>query len=85
MANQYDLFTDLLRTTDYMKTFTSRRKDNENQLRLRLEEAEASLSTVRKDNEALRAELAKAKDREESSIPRLHEAEDEIARMGGGR
>ena len=85
MANQYDLFTDLLRTTDYMKTFATRRKDAEDQLRLRLEEAEASLSTVREDNEALRAELAKAKDREESSIPRLHEAEDEIARMGGGR
>ncbi|RVW56307.1 hypothetical protein CK203_114157 [Vitis vinifera] len=47
MANQYDLFTDLLRTTDYMKTFATRRKDAEDQLRLRLAEAEASLSTVR--------------------------------------
>ena len=83
MANQYDLFTDLLRTTDYMKTFATRRKDAEDQLRLRLAEAEASLSTVREDNEALRAKLAEAKDREESSIARLHEAEDEIARMGG--
>ncbi|RVW71041.1 hypothetical protein CK203_057826 [Vitis vinifera] len=51
---QHDLFTDLLRTTDYMKAFASRRKDSENQLRLRLEEAEASLSTAREDNEALR-------------------------------
>ena len=61
MANQYDFFTDLLRTTDYMKTFASRCKDSENQLRLRLEEAEASLSIVREDNEALRADLAEGK------------------------
>ena len=44
-----------------MKTFTSRHKDSENQLRLRLEEAEASLSIVREDNEALRADLAEGK------------------------
>ncbi|RVW17140.1 hypothetical protein CK203_075994 [Vitis vinifera] len=36
MANQYDLFTDLLRTTDYMKAFAARHKDTEDQLRLRL-------------------------------------------------
>ena len=83
MTNQYDLFTDLLRTTDYMKAFATRRKDAEDQLRLRLAEAEASLSTAREDNEALRVELAEAKDREESSVARLREAEDEIARMGG--
>ena len=83
MANQYDLFTDLLRTTDYMKAFATRRKDTEDQLRLRLEKAEASLSTAREDNEALRADLAEAKGREESSIARLHEAEDEIARLRG--
>ena len=65
MAQQHDLFTDLLRTTDYMKTFASRLKDSENQLRLRLEEVEASLSTVREDNEALRADLVEAKSREE--------------------
>ncbi|RVW97256.1 hypothetical protein CK203_025969 [Vitis vinifera] len=47
MANQYDLFTDLLRTTDYVKAFATRRKDAEDQLRLRLAEAEASLSTAR--------------------------------------
>ncbi|RVW61598.1 hypothetical protein CK203_065408 [Vitis vinifera] len=47
MANQYDLFTDLLRTTDYMKAFATRRKDTEDQLRLRLVEAEASISTAR--------------------------------------
>ena len=83
MANQYDLFTDLLRTTDYMKAFATRRKDAEDQLRLRLAEVEANLSTAREDNEALRVELAEAKDREESSVARLYEAEDEIARMGG--
>ena len=83
MANQYDLFTDLLRTTDYMKAFATRRKDTEDQLRLRLEEAETSLSTVQEDNEALRADLAEAKGREESSIARLHEAEDEMVRLQG--
>ncbi|KAL6313221.1 hypothetical protein AAG906_016835 [Vitis piasezkii] len=69
MAQQHDLFTDLLRTTDYMKTFASRRQDN--------------LSTTREDNEALRVELAEAKSREESTVDRLHEAEDEIARLRG--
>ncbi|RVW83278.1 hypothetical protein CK203_039653 [Vitis vinifera] len=34
--------SDLLRTTDYMKIFASRHKESENQLRLRLEEAEAA-------------------------------------------
>ncbi|RVW53335.1 hypothetical protein CK203_088506 [Vitis vinifera] len=66
MANQYDLFTDLLRTTDYMKAFAARHKDTEDQLRLRLVEAEASVSTARGENEALRADLADAKSREES-------------------
>ena len=46
MAQQHDLFTDLLRTADYMKAFVSQCKNSENQLRLRLEEAEASLSTA---------------------------------------
>ena len=82
MANQYDLFTDLLRTTDYMKAFVARHKDTEDQLRLRLVEAEASVSTARGENEALRADLADAKSREESMEARLREAEDEIARMG---
>ncbi|RVW67557.1 hypothetical protein CK203_062351 [Vitis vinifera] len=75
MAQQHDLFADLLRTTDYMKIFASRHKESENQLRLRLEEAEASLSTIRKDNEALRVDLAEAKSREESTADRLHEAQ----------
>ncbi|RVW30209.1 hypothetical protein CK203_108977 [Vitis vinifera] len=83
MANQHDLFTDLLRITDYMRTFASRLKDSENQLRLSLEEAESSLSTVREDNEALRADLAEAKSQEELTIARLYEAEDEMARLRG--
>ena len=83
MANQYDLFTDLLRTTDYMKAFAARHKDTEDQLRLRLGEAEASLSTAQGENEALRADLADAKSREESMDARLQEAEDEMARLRG--
>ncbi|RVX22462.1 hypothetical protein CK203_012638 [Vitis vinifera] len=46
---------------DYMRTFSSRHQEIENQLRLRMEEAEASLSTMREENEALRVELAEAK------------------------
>ena len=83
MVQQHDLFTDLLRTADYMKAFASQRKNSENQLRLRLEEVEASLSTDRGDNEALRADLAEARSREESMDARLHEAEDEMALLRG--
>ena len=46
-----------------------------------MEQAEASLSAARNDNEALRIELAEAKSREESSDARLHEAEDEMAQL----
>ncbi|RVX08344.1 hypothetical protein CK203_017748 [Vitis vinifera] len=35
MAQQHDLFSDLLRTIDYMKAFASRHKNSEDQLRLR--------------------------------------------------
>ncbi|RVX07315.1 hypothetical protein CK203_022589 [Vitis vinifera] len=73
---------DMIETTaDYMRTFSSRRQEIENQLRLRMEEAEASLSTMREENEALRVELAEAKGREESTAGRLHEAEGEAARL----
>ncbi|RVW86826.1 hypothetical protein CK203_036062 [Vitis vinifera] len=81
MAQQHDLFTQLLQTADYMRTFSSRRQEIENQLRLRMEEAEANLSTMREENEALRVELAEAKSREESTAGRLHEAEGEAARL----
>ena len=83
MTQQHDLFTDLLRTADYMNVYASQCKNSENQLRLRLEEAEANLSTARGDNEALRADLAEAKSREESMDARLHEAENEMALLRG--
>ncbi|RVW98102.1 hypothetical protein CK203_029018 [Vitis vinifera] len=83
MAQQHDLFTDLLRTTDYMKAFASQRKNSEDQLRLRLEEAEASLSTAWGENEAFRVDLAEAKSWEDSMEARLHEAEDEVALLRG--
>ena len=83
MVQQHDLFTDLLRTADYVKVFASQRRNSEDKLRLRLEEVEASVSAIRGDNEALRADLAKAKSREESMDARLHEAEDEMAHLRG--
>eukprot|EP00261_Vitis_vinifera_P033143 XP_019074386.1 PREDICTED: uncharacterized protein LOC104878818 [Vitis vinifera] len=81
MSQQHALFTQLLQTADYMRTFSSRRQEIENQLRLRMEEAETNLSTMQEENEALRAELAEAKNREESTAGRLHEAEGEAARL----
>ena len=83
MAQQHDLFSDLLRTVDYMKVFVSQRINSEEELRLRLEQAEASLSAARDDNEALRMELAEAKSREESMDVRLLEVEDEMAFLRG--
>ncbi|KAL6345879.1 hypothetical protein AAG906_020461 [Vitis piasezkii] len=83
MAQQHDLFADLLRTTDYMKLFASRHKENENQLRLRVEEAETDLSIAYEEIEALRAELAEAKSREEATASRLCESENEVARFRG--
>ena len=77
MAQQHDLFSNLLRIADYTKAFVSQHKNNEEKLRLRLEQAEASLFAAREDNEALRAELAEAKSREETMDARLLEAEDE--------
>ena len=83
MAQQRDLFSDLLPTADYMKAFVSQRINSEEELRLRLEQAEASLSAARDDNEALRMELAEAKSREESMDVRLLEVEDEMAFLRG--
>ncbi|RVW74066.1 hypothetical protein CK203_056429 [Vitis vinifera] len=79
MSQQHDLFTQLLQTADYMRTFSSRRQEIENQLRLRMEEAEASLSTMREENEALRWSWLR-QSREESTAGRLHEAEEELER-----
>ena len=97
MAQQRDLFSDLLRTVDYMKTFVSQRINSEEELRLRLEQAEASLSAARRaseenaealkksqdDNEALRIELAEAKSKEESIEAHLNELVDETAQLRG--
>ena len=83
MVQQHDLFSDLLRTADYTKAFVSQRKNNEEKLHLRLEQAKSSLSAARGDNEALRAELAEAKSREESVDARLHKAEDEMTLLRG--
>ena len=83
MVQQHNLFTDLLRTVDYIKVFASQCRNSEDKVRLRLEEAEASLFAARGDNEALWAELAKAKSREESMDARLLEAEDEMAQLRG--
>ena len=76
-----------------MKAFVSQRMSAEEELRSRLEQAEASLSAARRafeesveslkrsqdDNEALRIELVEAKSREEAIEAHLHEAEDETA------
>ena len=83
MAQQRDLFSDLLRIADYMKALVSQRINSEEELRLRLEQAETSLSAARDDNEALRIELAEAKSREESTDARLHEAKGEMTQLRG--
>ncbi|KAL6322419.1 hypothetical protein AAG906_007973 [Vitis piasezkii] len=80
LAQQHKLFTQMLQTVDYMKTFASRRQEIENQLRLSLERAEASASTLREENEALRVELAEVKSKK-NQLGRLHEAEGEAARL----
>ena len=97
MAQQRDLFLDLLWTADYMKAFVSQRMNSEEELHLRLERAEASLSAARRaseesaealkksqeDNKALLIELVEAKSREESTDARLYEAEGEMAQLRG--
>ena len=80
-----------------MKAFVSQRMSGEEELRSRLEQAEASLSAARRafeesvealkrsqdDNEALRIELAEAKSREEATDARLLEVENEMAQLRG--
>ena len=51
MVKQHDLFIDLLRISDHMKAFVSQRMSGEEELRSRLEQAEASLSATRKTSE----------------------------------
>ena len=97
IVQQRDLFSDLLRIANYMKAFFSQRMSGEEELRSRLEQAEANLSVARRaseesaealkrsqdDNEALRVELGEAKRREEAIEAHLHEAEDEAAQLRG--
>ena len=97
MVSQHDLFIDLLRISDHMKTFVSQRISGEEELRSRLEEAEVNLSATQRafeesaetlkrsqdDNEALRIELVEVKSREEATDARLHEAENETAQLRG--
>ena len=83
MVQQHDLFSDLLRTADYMKAFASQRRNSEEEVHLRLEQAETSLSAARDENEGLRMELAEVKSREESMDARLLEAEDEMTLLRG--
>ncbi|XP_034710607.1 uncharacterized protein LOC117933354 [Vitis riparia] len=93
MALQRNLLSDLLETAEYTKSFVSQRKNDEEKLRLRVEQAEASSSTAREENkvlreenevlreknEVLREEVAEAKSREDSMEVRLFEAEEEMA------
>ncbi|RVW25989.1 hypothetical protein CK203_098048 [Vitis vinifera] len=51
MVQQHHLFSDLLRIFDHMKAFVSQRMSGEEELRSRLEQAEASLSTARRASE----------------------------------
>ena len=60
MAQQRDLFLDLLRTADYMKAFVSQRINSEEELRLRLEQAEASLFAARRASEESAEALKKS-------------------------
>ena len=97
MVQQRDLFSDLLRITDHMKAFVFQRMSDEEELRSRLEQAEANLSAVRRaseesaealkrsqdDNVALQIELAEAKSQEEATEARLYEAEDETTQLRG--
>ena len=48
MAQQHNLFSDLLQTADYMKTFVFQRINSEEELRLRLEQAKANLSAAQR-------------------------------------
>lgn len=93
MVQQRELFSDLLRMADHVKAFVSQRMGCEEELRLRLEQAETSLTAARRaseksaealkrsqeDNEALRIELEEARSREEARETRLTEVEDEVA------
>ena len=48
MVQKLDLFSDLLRISDHMKAFVCHRMSGEEELRSRLEQAEANLSAARR-------------------------------------
>ncbi|RVW96222.1 hypothetical protein CK203_020812 [Vitis vinifera] len=61
MVQQRDLFSDLLRTADFMKAFVSQRINSEDELRLRLERVEASLSAAQRASEENAEALKKSR------------------------
>ena len=95
MAQQRELFSDLLRVVDHMKAFVSHRMGEEERLRLRLEQSKATLAIARKvaaenaealkrlegDNEALRVELKREKTQGEVLGARLDDVEHKKARL----
>ncbi|XP_034672583.1 uncharacterized protein LOC117904181 [Vitis riparia] len=60
MVQQRDLFSVLLRTADYMKAFVSQCMNGKEELCLRLEQAEASLSVARRASEESAEALKKS-------------------------
>lgn len=85
MVQRRELFSELLRVVEHMKTFITHRIDGEEELRVRLEQSETDLVAARKvaaekaktlkkseeEREALRIQLEGARKREESSGPSL--------------
>ena len=68
MVQQHDLFTDLLRISDHMKAFVSQRMSGEEELRSRLEQAEASLSAARRAFEESVESLKRSQDEDRKSV-----------------
>ncbi|RVW73265.1 hypothetical protein CK203_050374 [Vitis vinifera] len=96
MAQQHDLFTQLLQTADYMRTFSSRRQEIENQLPLRVElaeaksreestagrlhEAEGEAARLRDEVSQLRTEVSNEKKQKEDLQLRLDVQKEELER-----
>ena len=95
MAQQRELFSDLLRVVNHMKAFVSHRMGGEERLRLRLEQSKATLATARKvaaenaealkrlegDNEAFWVELKREKTQGEVLGVRLGDVEHKKTRL----
>ncbi|KAL6332995.1 hypothetical protein AAG906_020011 [Vitis piasezkii] len=80
MAQQHDLFTDLLRTADYMKAFVSQRRNSEKELRLKLEQDNEALrmAQLRGDVRQLRTEVSIEKKQREDLQLRLSAQKGEL-------